>query len=164
MAALLAAGSWLVGVRALAGLIQHLPRLRWALRAAESAGEPKLLLWVGLGATLAACAAAGLMLLLSLLVLLLVEGSHVLIDELGIAVEHSGMPGPLSRKLGSGRLPWKRVSAIERQGFFFVVRGGGERTESGSITDPDLRFVMVEELERLVLTVIERSPNLKFKE
>ena len=72
-------------------------------------------------------------------------------------------PAPLARKLGAGRLPWKHVARLQRSGPFFVVRGGGQPA-AGKAKDPNLRFLMVDELERLVLTILERSPNLKHDE
>jgi hypothetical protein len=101
-----------------------------------------------------------LLLVGTLLGLLMVEGSQVLVDELGIAVEHNALPAPLGRKLGAGRLAWKRITRLERSGPFFVLRGGGEPAPDFP-RDPVLRFLMVDELERLVLTILERSPNLK---
>ncbi len=157
MAALLCAGSWLVGVRALAGLLHHLPYLRWALRAAEAAGESTWRLWLVLIGSVLGCLASGGVLLAALLGLLLVEGSHVMVDELGIAVDHGALPGPVARRLGSGRLSWKRVSSLKRGGPFFVIRG----REDGGGPDPVLRFLLVDELERLILLILERSPNLK---
>jgi hypothetical protein len=56
------------------------------------------------------------------------------------------------------------VARIERRGFCFVLRGGGEPARPGELKDPTLRFLMVDELERLVLTVLARSPNLKHED
>ena len=160
MAMLLFAGSWLVGVRALAQILERLPVLRVSLKAAEAAGEPTWSFWVAIGAAIGAVVAGSLLLVGTLLCLLMVEGSQVLVDELGISVEHNALPGPLSRRLGSGRLLWKRVARIQRSGPFFLIRGGGGE-EKGGPADPNLRFLMVDELERLVLTILERSPHLK---
>jgi hypothetical protein len=164
MAALLFAGSWLVGVRGVAALVHELPRLRWAIRAAEAASEPVGWLWLQAVIVVGVCIAAGVVLVVTLLALLLMVGSQVLVDELGLAVEHQSLPMPLSRRLGAGRLPWKRVAALERQGPFFVIRGGGESDPASLVEDPVLRFLLVEDLERLILLVMERSPNLRFKE
>lgn len=162
MAALLFVGSWLVGVRAVAALAREVPRLKWALRAAEAASEPTTALWVLLVATLAACAAAGVILLATLLVLLLVEGSQVLVDDLGLVVDHGGLPKPLAHRLGAGRLTWKQVAGVTRKGGFFVVKGGAGERATDRPRDPDLRFLMVEDLERLILVILERSPHAKF--
>lgn len=164
MAVLLFAGSWLVGVRALAQILQHLPNLRIGLQVAELAGESTWSFYVAMVAAVGAMVAGGLLLLATLFALLLVEGSQVLLDDLGIAVEHNALPAPLARRLGGGRLLWKHVSRIERRGFFFILRGGGEPIRPGERKDPTLRFLMVDELERLVLMVIERSPNLKHED
>ncbi len=159
MAMLLFAGSWLVGVRALAQILERLPVLRASMKVAESAGEPTWSFWIAVTAALGAVVAGSLLLLGTLLGVLMVEGSQVLVDELGLSVEHNALPTTLARKLGAGRLLWKRVSRLERSGPFFVLRGGGEPGYTGP-RDPNLRILMVDELERLILTIYERSPNL----
>ncbi len=164
MAVLLFAGSWVVGARALTQILEHLPNLRLGLQVAELAGEPTWSFYVAMVASVGALVAGGLLLLGTLFCLLLVEGSQVLLDDLGIAVEHNALPPYLARKLGAGRLTWKRVSCIEQRGFFFILRGGGEPLQPLERPDPTLRFLMVDELERLVLMVLERSPNLKHED
>lgn len=164
MAALLFVGSWLVGVRGLAALVQELPRLRWALHAAGAANESTGWLWFQVVLLVGICGVAGVVLLATLLGLLLMEGSQVLVDELGLAVDHNSLPMPLARRLGCGRLAWKRVVAMERQGPFFVIRGGGEGNPDPMVVEPVLKFLLVEDLERLVLLILERSPNVRFKE
>ena len=159
LSALLCAGSWLVGVRALAQILERLPVLRASMKVAESAGEPTWSFWIAVTAALGAVVAGSLLLLGTLLGVLMVEGSQVLVDELGLSVEHNALPTTLARKLGAGRLLWKRVSRLERSGPFFVLRGGGEPGYTGP-RDPNLRILMVDELERLILTIYERSPNL----
>jgi hypothetical protein len=160
MAMLLFAGSWLVGVRALAQILERLPVLRASLRAAQAASEPTWSFWIAVSAAIGAIVVGSLLLLGTLLGVLMVEGSQVLVDELGLSVEHNALPGALARWAGAGRLTWKRISRIERSGPFFVLRGGGEPGKD-SAKDPNLRFLLVDELERLVLTILERSPNLK---
>ncbi|MBP1771245.1 MAG: hypothetical protein H6P99_408 [Holophagaceae bacterium] len=163
MAMLLFAGSWLVGVRALAQIMERLPVLRASLKVAEAAGEPTWSFWVAVTAALGAVVAGGVLLLVTLFCVLMVEGSQVLVDELGLSVEHNALPAPLARKLGAGRLLWKQVSRLERSGPFFVVRGGGDPGRALQ-DDPRLRFLMVDELERLVLIILKRSPNLKHED
>jgi hypothetical protein len=163
MAVLLFAGSWLVGVRALAQILERLPVLRASLKVAEHAGEPTWSFWVAIVAAFGAVVVGSVLLVGTLLGLLLVEGSQVLVDDLGLSVEHNALPAPLARRLGAGRLLWKRIARLERSGPFFVVRGGGEPGNHGP-KDPTLRFLLVDELERLVLMVLERSPNLKHQD
>ena len=160
MAMLLFAGSWMVGVRALAQIMERLPVLRASLKVAESAGEPTWSFWIAVAAAVGAVVAGSLLLLGTLLGVLMVEGSQVLVDELGLAVEHNALPAPLARKFGAGRLLWKQVSRLERSGPFFLLRGGGD-PGSKDRKDPNLRILLVDELERLILTILERSPNLK---
>lgn len=165
---LLFAGSWIVGIRLLVLLLQMLPRLHAALKLAQVSSEPTLWLWVSLVTAVAACIAGGILLVLSLLGMLLVEGTQVLTDEMGMAVEYLAVPRRLSRWIGAGRLGWKEIRSLEKHRFFFVVRGGGEEAGGGSIPATSrpaaLRFLLVDELERLVLLILERSPNLRFEE
>ncbi len=163
MAMLLFAGSWLVGVRALAQIMERLPVLRASMKVAETAGEPTWSFWIAITAAFGAVVAGSLLLLGTLLGVLLVEGSQVLVDELGLSVEHNALPTSLARKFGAGRLLWKRVSRLERSGPFFVLRGGGEPGYTGP-RDPNLRILMVDELERLILTIFEHSPNLEHED
>lgn len=165
LAALLCAGSWLVGVRALVLLVQLIPRLHAALWLARTTGEPTWGIWLVLAAAVAGCVTGGLLLLLAVLALLLIEGCQVLVDDLGIAVALGGLPGALGCKLGAGRLTWKEVSVLEKGRFTFILRGGGDPAVKSSGPKPaTLRFLVVDEIERLVLMVIERSPNLRFPE
>ena len=161
LSGLLCAGSWLVGVRAVALLLENLPRMSRALRAAGMAGEATWGLWAQLLLALAALVMAGALLLVSILGFLAVEGSAVLVDEIGISVEHHLLPGPFGRWIGTGRLAWKQVSFLGRSGPFFLLRGGGD-LESTAPHPERLRFLLVEDLERLVNLILERSPNLKF--
>jgi len=163
MAMLLFAGSWLVGVRALAQIMERLPVLRASLKVAEMAGEPTWSFWVAVTAAFGAVVLGSFLLLGTLVGVLMVEGSQVLVDDLGLSVEHSALPAPLARRFGAGRLLWKQVSLIERSGPFFVLRGDGEPNLSLR-KDPVLRFLLVDELERLVLIILERSPNLKHED
>lgn len=169
LAALLFAGSWVVGVRAMVLLIHMLPRLLAAQRMAQAAGEPTLWHWVDMVAALGACATGAALLGVALLGFLLLASTHVLVDEIGLAVELTALPGPVARKLGAGRLTWKEVASIEKRRFFFSIQGGA--AEAGSAGDgrirrreTRIRFLVVEELERLIFLIIERSPNLCFKD
>lgn len=165
MAFLIFAGSWLAGVRAITDVLQRLPGLRFALQAARGAHEPTALLWTLLILSFCAAALAGLLLLSSLLFLLLVEGTLITLDPLGIAVEIIALPAPLAHRLGAGRLAWKRVASIQRKGAFFVLKGNAEGPpEPGELLDRDLRFLLVDHLERLVLMILEKSPNIRMED
>jgi len=167
VALLLFAGSWLVGVRGLVQVVQNTPRLLAAIRMAEFSHEPTFRLWVALLTSGAACVAGGILLLLSILFILFIEGTHVLVDEMGVSVELGPIPGPLARRMGAGRLSWKQVGELEKGRFFFILRGGGDcEAKPGLVSgkDPVLRFLVVDQLDRLILTILERSPNLRFKD
>lgn len=123
------------------------------------------LLWTLLILSLGAAALAGALLLFSLIFLVLVETTQVTQDPLGLSVDIPALPGPLARRLGAGRLAWKRISALERRGFFFVLKGNaGGPPEPGELLDRDLRFLVVDQLERLVLMILEQSPNIRVEE
>jgi hypothetical protein len=167
LAALLCAGSWLVGVRGLYLLINNLPRLMAAQRQAAAAGEPSFLIWVYIVASVTLCVAAGLLLLFSLLGLILIEGTQILVDEAGITVEHNGLPRPLAIRLGSGHLPWKHVLGLDKGSVFFILRGGLPKGEPSNLlteryANATLKFLLVDQLERLILIILERSSNLTF--
>lgn len=157
IAALLCAGSLMMGIRALVLLIQGVPRLLWSIRVAEASHEPTFTLWLLVAASVGACLAAGLFLLLALLGLLLIEGCHVLVDDLGLLVDFDSLPGALARRMGAGRLTWKQIHNVEKHRFSFVISGEQE-TPPRTIR---LRLLMVDQLERLMNIIFERSPNLR---
>lgn len=167
LAVLLCAGSWLVGVRAMAALVNAAQGLATLLHQALALGEPTTRLWLVLGLSLFLCFLGGLLLLAATLGLLLIEGTQVMVDELGVTVEHGGLPRPLARRLGAGHLPWKYVASMAKGKVFFVLRGGLPPLEAPSDLAATnartvLKFLMVDELERLVLIILEKSPNLSF--
>ena len=167
LAALLCAGSWVVGIRGLALLLNHLPRLLANLHLAEAAGEPTLMLWVAIAVSATLCLVGGLLLLFSTLGLVLIEGTHILVDEIGITVEHVGLPRIVAARLGAGHLPWKHVARLEKGKLFFILRGGlppGEpvSTLASLYANATLKFLLVDELERLIHLILERSVNLTF--
>jgi hypothetical protein len=167
---LLFAGSWIVGIRLLVLLIQNLPRMHAVLKLAQVSDEPTAMLWVSLIASVTACLLGGLLLVLSLTAMLLVEGTQVFVDEMGIAVESLAVPRRFARWLGAGRLTWKEIRTLEKHRLFFVLRSGGEEEDQETVSlkaanrPPVLRFLLVDELERLILMILERSPNLHFEE
>lgn len=163
LAILLCAGSWVAGIHALVLLVQHLPHLVANIQLARVQGDPTFGLWVLLVASVLACLCGGLLLVMAALALVLIEGTQVVVDEMGLAVEHNALPGPLARHLGAGRLGWKQITHVEQKRFVFVIRGGAieEGAPRPLLPDPTLRFLLVDELERLIFIVLERSPNLK---
>ena len=167
LAALLFAGSWLVGIRALLLLFNNLPHLTASLRQATALGEATGTLWFWLVASVLVCLTGGILLICSLLGLILIEGTQVLVDEIGITVEHAGLPRPLARRLGAGHLAWKHLLRLDKGRIFFILRGGlppGENRDSllALRSQSTLRFMLVDELERLIIIILERSPNLTF--
>jgi hypothetical protein len=169
LAVLLCAGSWLVGIRAMGMLVNAVQGLATILHQALAGGEPTTRLWLVLVISILLCLVGGLLLLFSTLGLLLVEGTQVVVDELGITVDHAGLPRPLARRLGAGHLPWKYVAGMEKGRIFFLLKGGLPPQEqpsdaSRASAGTTLKLLMVDELERLVLIILEKSPNLTFKD
>ncbi len=169
LAVLLCAGSWLVGIRAVGMLVNAVQGLATLLHQALALGGPTTRLWLVLALSLVLCLVGGLLLLCSTVGLFLIEGTQVLVDEMGVTVDHAGLPRPLARRLGSGHLPWKYVASLEKGRIFFILRGGLPPQEppsdlAAATARINLRFLMVDELERLVLIILEKSPNLTFKD
>ncbi|MBS1767086.1 MAG: hypothetical protein JST05_06760 [Acidobacteria bacterium] len=165
MAILIFAGSWLAGVRAIADLVRQLPGLHFALQAARAADEPTAKLWILFILGFVGALLAGALLLGSLLFVLLVESTEITLDPIGLAVDIPALPAPLARRLGAGRLAWKRVASLDRRLFFFVLQGNaGGPPEPGELLDRDLRFLLVDQMERLVLMILEKSPNIRVED
>jgi hypothetical protein len=164
LAGLLCLGSWLVGIRALAMLMANLPRWMTLIRTAQAQGEPTLLRWGIVVAAVAACLACGMALLMTVTGYVLIEGCQVLVDDLGLAVEYSTLPGPLARWFGAGRLSWKQILKVDKHGWSFVVKGNHLITAAAAAADTkhtlSLRFMMVDDLERLILLILERCPHI----
>ena len=91
---------------------------------------------------------------------MLIEGTQVLVDDLGMQW-NTILPGWLARRLGAGRLTWKQVTQVDKGRFFFQIHGEAPQEAPAPAFRPVLRFLVVDELERLMLLVLERSPNLK---
>ncbi len=165
MACLLCVGSWLVGVKAVTLLMAHLPLWYGQLQLAQTKGEPVLAWWGLIGGAVLACLAAGLALLLVILGFILIEGCQVITDGMGLTVEYHTLPGPMARWFGAGRLSWKQILTLEKRGWSFVIGGDPKADESGPRlpiqNSLKLRFLVTAELERLILLIIERSPNIR---
>jgi hypothetical protein len=169
LAVLLCAGSWLVGIRAMGMLVNAVQGLATILHQALALGEPTTRIWVVLAISLLLTLLGGFLLLFSTLGLILIEGTQVVVDEMGVTVDHGGLPRPLARRLGAGHLPWKYLASMEKGRIFFILRGGlpqGEpATDLGTASaKTTLKLLMVDEMERLVLIILEKSPNLTFND
>lgn len=165
LALLLCAGSWLVGARALASLLEQMPVLHKVIVEARAVGDDPWMAWLLMTLAIAAVLVAGILLLASILGLVLIEGTQVFVDELGIAVDLAFLPRRFARWLGAGRLSWKQVGALKRSGPLFVVLGDGKDPEDASPEPPSpIRFLVVDEIERLVNLILDRSPNISFKD
>lgn len=165
LALLLCAGSWLVGARALASLLEQMPILHAVIVQARAVGDDPWMAWLLMTLAIAAVLVAGVLLLASILGLVLMEGTQVFVDELGIAVELAYLPRAVAHWLGAGRIPWKQVGKLKRSGPFFVILADG-RDPGGASHEliPPVRFLVVDEIERLVNLILERSPNISFKD
>lgn len=161
-AVLLFVGSWMVGLRVGSELIRQLPRLWVHIHQAQAAGEPVFGLWLLFSSAILVALLGLGGLLVSLLLVVMLEGTHVLADELGLTVQVHLLPPTLARWAGAGRLSWKHVGVLRRSGPFFVVDPvSGARPDPGHLREPTLRFLLVDELETLVTLIVDRSPNVK---
>ncbi len=163
LALLLCAGSWFVGARAVASLLEQMPPLHAAIVGARAVGDDPWLAWLLMTLSIAAVLVAAILLLASILCLVLMEGTQVFVDEMGIAVELAYLPKGFAHWLGAGRIPWKKVGTLKRSGPLFVIVCDGRNTE-GAAGEPlsPIRFLVVDEIERLVNLILERSPNITF--
>lgn len=167
LALLLCTGSWLVGARALASLLEQMPWLRQVIVQARSAGDEPWSAWLLMALAILAVLVAGILLLASILGLVLMEGTQVFVDELGIAVELAFLPRGFAHWLGAGRIPWKQVGTVKRSGPLFVILadGGASSNERASREAmAPIRFLVVDEIERLMNLILDRSPNISFKD
>ena len=105
LSVLLCAGSWLVGVRGLFLLVNNLPRLMAAQRQAAAAGEPILLIWVWIVASVTLCVVAGLLLLFSALGLILIEAPRSWWMKSASRWSTPGCPGPWRSAWGPATCP-----------------------------------------------------------
>lgn len=165
LALLLCTGSWLVGARALASILEQMPVLHKLIVEARAVGDDPWMAWFLMTLAIAAVLVAGVLLLASILGLVLMEGTQVFVDELGIAVELAFLPRGFAHWLGAGRIPWKQVGTLRRSGPLFVIQGDGRDSDGASrVPLAPVRFLVVEEIERLVNLILERSPNISFKD
>ena len=160
IAVTLVLGCLLVAGRGVSLMIQNVPRIWYQLKLAQSqGGEPTALIWLSLVAACMALLIVGAVLLFAMFALMLIEGTQVIVDELGITVECPLFPGPVARRFGAGRLVWKDITKIERRKMCFVLYGRDE--PNGANNKETVRFLLVDKLDYLIFIIMERSPNLK---
>jgi len=149
----------------LASLLEQMPILHGVIVQARAVGDDPWMAWLLMTLAIAAVLVAGILLLASILGLVLMEGTQVFVDELGIAVELGYLPSAFAHWLGAGRIPWKQVGTLKRSGPLFVILADG-RDPDGTSGEPQspIRLLVVDEIERLVNLILERSPNLSFKD
>ena len=158
-AVLLFIGSWMVGIRGLAVLIDRAPKLMSCIRLARLAGEPAYFAWACIVGLLAGCLIYGFLMTASVLGLTLIEGTVVTVDTVGISVCYELLPRRLATYFGAGYLPWNKVIRLEKHGVFFILHG--EQSIVGGISfKPSVKFIVVQELERLVLIILEYGRNI----
>jgi len=153
-------GCLLVAGHGMSLMFKSLSRIWYQLKLAQSlSGESTVSIWLSLIVGCFAMLIVGLLLLLAILALILIEGTQVLVDELGISVDCPLLPGPIARIFGSGRLSWKKVTKIERRKMHFVLYG--ETVPNKPTSKEAVKFLVVDDLEQLIFIIMERSPNLK---
>jgi len=159
IAVTLVLGCLLVAGRGMSLMIQNLPRIWYQLKLAQSQSEPTTLIWLSLATAFIAMLITCAVLLLAMLAFMLIEGTQVLVDELGITVECPLLPGPIARRFGAGRLSWKSITKIERRKMCFVLHGDAEPNSANG--KEIVSFLLVDKLEHLIFLIMEHSPNLK---
>jgi hypothetical protein len=159
IAVILTLGCLLVAGYGMSLAAQNFPKAWRLLKLAQSQpGEPTALIWLSIVAACVAALLAGVVLMLAALALVLIEGTQILVDELGITVDCPLLPKPIARRLGAGRILWKNVSRIERRTMHFVLHG--DSGPNKPVDRAKIRFLFVDQLELLIFIIIERSPNL----
>jgi hypothetical protein len=159
MAFILTIGCVFVAVRGISMVLSAIPRIWQELKLAQSlGGEPTAQIWLSLAASCAALLIAGTALALAVFTCLLIDGTMVLVDEFGISVLCLHLPAPMARRLGAGRVLWKNVAKLERHGLYFVLHGSEAENKSSKEI---VKFMLVDQLDKLIFIVMERSPNLK---
>jgi hypothetical protein len=164
-AVLLCVGSWIVGIRGLAILVKYTPKLMINMQIAKSVGESTFLPWIYIVALVVSFLIGILLLAVSILGYILIEGTNIIVDKIGITVTYELLPRRLATYFGAGYLPWNKVVRLEKHGIFFVLYSDRSNindngTISGYDLKPSVKFIIVNELERLVLTVFEYSRNI----
>ena len=166
IAAILCVGSCMAGARGLIFLLKCLPKLIFELNQTKAANEPTLFLWSLIVVLMLFCFIGGFLLVFCILGLILIESTNVIVDEVGITVEYLALPHHLAIYFGAGHLSWKHALKLEKNSIFFTLHGKehnmacnkyGNHKQYKAIK---LKFIIVDELDRLILTILERSPNL----
>jgi len=166
-AILLCIGSWMTGIRGLAVIIECVPKFMVNVQRARLAGESTFILWVCIVVFAVGCLLSGVFWVASILVLMIIEGTNITVDKIGINVEYELFPSRMATYFGAGYMPWNRVVRIEKHGVFFVLYGEQLSANSGSVDltykfRSSVKFIIVQELDRLVLTIIKCSDNITF--
>jgi len=159
-ALILALGCLLVSGRGMSLMIQNFPSMWYQLKLAQSqAGEPTFFIWASLAAACLAMLISAIVLVLVIVMFLLIEGTNILTDELGISVECQLLPQPIAKRLGAGRILWTDVTKIERRRMYFVLYG--QEKPENPLNNAMIKFLLADQLDRLIFLIIDRSPNLK---
>ena len=166
---LLCLGSWMAGIRGLVMLVNYMPRLAACVHQARLLGESTYPIWAWVTVLIFFCLAGGLILVASIIGLMLIESTSITVDEIGITVAYSLLPKKMAIYFGAGHIPWNKVVRLEKQGIFFILYSGqvnisGPNSFSLCRSESVVKFIVVHELERLVLTVLRCSPNITFSQ
>jgi hypothetical protein len=166
-AVLLCIGSWMVGILGLITLVDHMPKLIFTIRQSKLLGEPIWWTWISIIALVIGCLLCILMLSMSILGSFLIENTTIIVDKIGIKVSYKFLPRKIANYFGAGYIPWNKATRLEKRGVFFVLYGEkmfitGINSSSFCCSSSSIKFIMVHELERLILTILEHSHNITF--
>ena len=148
-------------------LIEYVPKLMVNIQRARLAGESTCMFWVCIVVLTVGCLLGGFLLVTSILGLILIESTNITVDKIGITISYELLSRRLATYFGAGYIPWNKVVRLEKHGVFFVLYSEQPNVNDGSVFSPyhsgsSVKFIVVQELERLVLTIIEYSRNITF--
>ncbi|MFM8234233.1 MAG: hypothetical protein ACKN9J_03995 [Holophagaceae bacterium] len=141
-------------------VVEKLPSLWTQVHFLKLQGESPEFLYGSISLLAVSGVTSVVVLVLSLLFLILVETTQVVIDDLGITVQHHFIPAGLSRYLGGGRLPWKQIVKLRRRFFLFQLHAEPDPETPHSLKVLQIHFVLVDYLEELITIIVNKSPRL----
>ncbi len=146
----------------LSQIIERLPFLWTQVHFLKLQGESPGFLYGSIGILIVSGLLSVVILILSIIFLILVETTQVVIDDIGITIQHQVIPAWLSKRLGGGRLTWKRIVRLQRKFFLFHLSAEIDQEIPESLAVLRIHFVLVEYLEELITIIVNKSPHLRW--
>jgi len=155
-------GCWFSCMSMLRQVVEKLPSLWTQAHFLKLQGESTSFLYSSIGILAISGLMSMVILVLSVIFLILVETTQVVIDDVGITVQHHLIPSWLSRQLGGGRLTWRRIVRLQRKFFLFQLKAESDPEIPEPLRVLQIHFVLVEYLEELITIIVNKSPHLKW--